>query len=313
LAYFYLPNKIDWGIVAYHSARFLYYESGDNYNSTLYRYRNYGVNVIMSLPFDKFNRLDANLGVMNISKENMDDPYEPSQDYTLLIPQLTYSSDNVLWGMTAPVNGKRYEISLYGSPKFGNNSLGFYTLTADYRKYFRFWKDYNFVCRYAGGFSGGPNPGQFFIGGTENWINRTFQNDNIPIEDAQDYAFFNPGLPLRGYNYDAKRGSKYSIVNFELRFPLVKYFLAGPIPLLFQNILGTAFIDMGTAWNKNGSLRLFEKDEAGALGTKDLLIGMGFGARIFILYFPVKFDIAWPYDFKSFGQSKFYISIGADF
>jgi len=313
LAYYYLPNKIDWGVIGYHSARFIYYENGYDYNSYLYRYRNYGLNVVMSMPYDKFNRMDFNLGFMNISKENLDNPYEESQDFSLLIPQVSYSHDNVLWGMTAPTNGKRYEFTLYGSPKFGNNSLGFYTLTADYRKYFKFWKDYNFVFRFAGGFSGGPNPGQFFIGGTDNWINRTFENNNIPIEDAQDYAFFNPGLPLRGYNYDAKRGSRYSIMNLELRFPLIKYFLAGPIPLFFQNILGTAFIDMGTAWNKDKSLRLFDKDEAGALGTRDLLIGMGFGARVFFLYFPIKFDIAWPYDFKSFGQSKFYISIGADF
>ena len=311
LAYYYLPNKIDYGIIGYHSARFLYYDDG--YGSYLYRYRNYGMNFIMSMPLDKFNRTDFNMGIMNISKENLDNPYEASQDYTLLIPQVSYTHDNTLWGMTAPVNGKRYELTLYASPKFGHNSLGFYTFTGDYRNYFKFWKDYDFVFRIAGGLSGGPNPGQFFIGGTENWINRTFENDNIPITNAQDYAFFSPGLPLRGYNYDVKRGSRYSIMNLELRFPLVKYFLAGPIPLLFQNILGCAFIDVGTAWNDDKSLKLFEKDQAGALGTKDLLIGMGFGARVFILYFPVKFDIAWPYDFKSFGQSKFYVSIGADF
>ncbi len=313
LAYYYLPNRIDWGIVMYHSARFLYYDDPYSYYSYLYRYRNYGLNLIMSVPFDKFNRTDFNLGLMNISKENLDNPYEPSQDYTLLVPQISYTHDNVLWGMTAPVNGKRYEFALYGSPKFGNNSLGFYTFTADYRKYFKFWSDYNFIFRFAGGLSGGPNPGQFFIGGTENWINRTFENENIPIENAQDFAFFSPGLPLRGYNYDAKRGTRYSIINLELRFPLIKYFLAGPIPLFFQNILGTAFIDLGTAWSKDKSLRLFDKDEAGALGTRDLLIGMGFGWRVFILYFPVKFDIAWPYNFKNFGSSKFYISIGADF
>jgi hypothetical protein len=314
IGYYYLPNKMDIGIIAYHSARFLYYDYGYNYyDYIIYRYRNYGLSAVASNPLDKFNRFDFGLGLMNISSENMDDPTVPKEAYTLLIPEISYTHDNVMWGITAPNNGSRYEISLYGSPKLWNGSLGFYTLEGDYRKYFKFWKDYNFVIRTGGGISGGPNPGQFFIGGTENWINYNFENNNIPIENAQDYAFLNPVLPLRGFNYDAKRGSKYVITNFELRFPLVRYFVTGPIPILFQNIIGTAFIDVGTAWHKTGSLQLMGKDGNGDYGTKDLMIGMGFGARFFFLYCPLKFDIAWPYDFKKFGSSVFYFSIGADF
>jgi hypothetical protein len=313
LAYYYLPNRIDWGIIGYHSARYFYVTSDIDYYTYLYRYRNYGVSLIMSWPFTKYNRADFNLSWINISKENMDNPYEPSQSYSLLVPTLSYVHDNTLWGMFAPNNGTRYNLSLYGSPKFANSSIGFYTFTWDYRKYFKLWQDYNFVTRFTGGISGGPNPVQFFIGGTENWINYTFENNTIPIENVQDYAFLSPGLPLRGYNYDAKRGNKYSIVNFELRFPLIKYFLAGPIPLFFQNVLGNAFIDVGTAWFKERDFRAFEKDAGGSLKTRDLLIGMGFGARIFLFYFPVKLDIAWPYNFREFGTAKFYISLGADF
>jgi Tol biopolymer transport system component len=312
LGYYYLPNKIDYGIVGYHSARFLYYDVGFGYYE-VHRYRNYGISAVASSPLDKFNRFDFGLGLMNISSENMDNPQEPKQSYTLIVPQVSYTHDHVLWGATAPNNGARYEISLYGSPKLGNNSLGFYTLEGDYRKYFKFWKNYNFVIRTAGGISGGPNPGQFFIGGTENWINYRFENDNIPIESVQDYAFLSPVLPLRGYNYDAKRGSKYVITNFELRFPLIRYFVTGPLPVLFQNIIGTAFIDVGTAWNKSKSLQFFGKDDEGNFETRDMIIGMGFGMRFFFMYFPLKFDIAWPYDFKNFGSSVFYFSIGADF
>jgi len=316
LGYYYLPNKTDFGIVGYHSARFLYYEYYDDFYGSYYeiqRYRNYGINAIGSRPLDKFNRFDFGLGLMNISRENMDRPEEPKEGYTLLIPEISFTYDNSLWGYTAPNNGSRYEISFYASPKLWDKSLGFYTLEGDYRKYFKFWKSYNFIFRIAGGFSGGPNPGQFFIGGTENWINYSFENNNIPIDNVQDYAFLNPILPMRGYNYDAKRGSKYVITNFELRFPLIQYFLAGPLPIFLQNITGTAFIDIGTAWNNNKSLQLFNKDGNGDWGTKDLMVGMGFGVRFVFLYFPLKFDIAWPYDMKTFGSSVFYFSIGLDF
>jgi Tol biopolymer transport system component len=311
LAYYYLPKKIDWGIIGYHSARFLYL--GNDYYSSLYRFRNYGLTAIASLPFDRFNRTDFTLGWVNLSQENLDDPSVPNQSYSLIYPSISYVHDNTLWGMTAPNNGTRYNLTFSGSPPISNNSLSFYTFTYDYRKYFKLTQDYNFVSRVSGGISFGKNPGQFFIGGTENWINRQFENNTIPINNVQDFAFLAPGLPLRGYNYDAQRGTRFSILNLEMRFPLIKYFLAGPIPLLFQNILGTAFIDVGSAWFKESDLRFFEKDADGNTKTRDLLIGMGFGARVFLFYFPLKFDIAWPYDFRSFGQSKFYISIGADF
>jgi outer membrane protein assembly factor BamA len=312
LGYYYLPNKTDYGIIGYHSARFLYYEIGYGYYE-IQRYRNYGISAVASSPLDKFNRFDFGLGLMNISRENMDNPGDPKEGYTLLIPEISYTHDHTLWGMTAPNNGTRYEIGFYASPKLWSKALDFYTLEGDYRKYFKFWQDYNFIIRTAGGISFGKNPGQFFIGGTENWINYNFENNNIPIENVQDYAFLSPILPMRGFNYDARRGSKYVVTNFELRFPLIRYFVTGPVPILFQNIMGTAFIDVGTAWNNNKSFQLFNRDGNGDWGTKDLMVGMGFGMRLFFLYFPLKFDIAWPYDFKTFGSSVFYFSIGADF
>ena len=46
--------------------------------------------------------------------------------------------------------------------------------------------------------------------------------------------------------------------------------------------------------------------------TKDLLVGMGLGTRIFLLYFPLKFDVAWSYN-GIISKPKYYISLGGDF
>jgi len=89
--------------------------------------------------------------------------------------------------------------------------------------------------------------------------------------------------------------------------------LTGALPILFQNILGAAFIDAGSAWDVNKKLQLFAKDEKGNRITKDLLIGTGFGLRSYLLFFLVRFDVAWAYDVKSFSKPKYYFSIGTDF
>ena len=119
-------------------------------------------------------------------------------------------------------------------------------------------------------------------------------------------------MPLRGYDYAQQIGTKYSLLNLELRMPIIRYLLTSPLPLLFQNILGTAFIDAGTAWDNNRQLKLFGRTPDGTTVTKHLLIGTGFGARVYFIFL-WKFDVAWAYNLQRFSKPKFYISMGLDF
>lgn len=310
LAYYYLPNRINYGFAGYHTARFVYLSS--LFGSDLYRFRSYGGNFSASLPLNTFNRIDASVSIQKVSRENLDNINEKTESATFIIPSISFVKDNVLWGYTSPIEGSRYNLSLYGNPGITKSKESFFTLTWDYRKYYRFFFDNAFVMRFSGGYSGGSNAQNFFLGGTESWINRTFATGDVPLTSASDFVFLTPALPMRGYNYAEQLGTKYSLVNLELRFPLIRYLLTGPLPLLFQNVLGTAFIDAGTAWNKNKDLQLFGKSENGKIVTNDLLVGTGVGLRVY-LFFLWKLDVAWSYDLDKFSEPKYYISLGLDF
>ncbi|MDD8016829.1 MAG: biopolymer transporter Tol, partial [Bacteroidota bacterium] len=236
LAYYYLPDLIDWGIQGYHSARFLYIQDPNNGGVSLFRFRTWGVGISASLPLDRFNRLEGTLGWMNLLRENLDYVSDAQQSRELIIPSLSYVHDNTLWGYTAPNNGTRYNINAMISPKLGSASLDFQTYTFDYRTYTKFWGNYSFVMRYSGGASVGKNAQRFFIGGTEGWINREFENGGIPINNVDDYAFLAPALPLRGYNYNVKNGTKFGLINYELRYPFIQYLVTGGLPIAFNNI-----------------------------------------------------------------------------
>ncbi len=307
LSYLYLPDRIDWGFQGYHMARFLYGSTG-----YLYRFRNYGGGIIATLPFDKYYRMDFGLTWMNISRENLTIE-EPMQQNMLFVPRLSYVHDNSQWGVFAPDKGVRFDITAYGSPGLGTNSFTFSTLTFDYRRYYSLASDVSVGLRASGGGSFGGTPQRFFIGGTENWINRTFENNYIPVENANDFAFLTPGLPLRGYNYNARIGTRYALLNGEFRFPLVKYFLGGVLPFLLQTINSVIFVDAGMAWDDFKAVRFFEKNDSGKTVTGDLLLGTGFGFRMFFLGFPFKLDFGWPFDGQNFGSPKFYISLGGDY
>ncbi|MGE5811878.1 MAG: biopolymer transporter Tol, partial [Ignavibacteria bacterium] len=311
LAYYYLPGRINFGIEGFHTARFVYLNRG--FTSNLFRFRNFGAVISGSYPLSRFYRLDAGLSWLNISQENLDNPFEVTQKVSYIIPTLSFVHDNVLWGYTSPIDGSRYRLDLLGNPGMNDKNLSFFSLLGDYRKYFRLGYDYSFAFRLSGGYSGGESPQKFFIGGIENWINRNFATTEIPIESASDFAFLTPALPLRGYDYAERIGSRYGLMNIEFRFPLIRYFITGALPILFSNIQGVAFFDAGAAWNENKDLRFFERNINGAVVSKDLLMGTGLGARIFFLYFLVRFDVAWAYNVDRFTQPKFYISLGADF
>ncbi|HEX9740988.1 MAG TPA: biopolymer transporter Tol [Ignavibacteriaceae bacterium] len=311
LAYYYLPERINYGIEAFHTARFVFLSRG--FFSNLYRFRNYGAVGSMSYPLNRFYRIEGGLSWLNVSSENLDNPAEETERVSYIIPSASFVHDNVLWGYTSPVEGTRYRFDVFGNPGLNDKRLSFYSGLGDYRTYFRLGEDYSFAFRLSGGYSGGANPQRFFIGGIDNWINRSFATTDIPLESASDFAFLTPALPLRGFNYAERIGTKYGLMNVEFRFPLIKYLLTGALPILFSNILGVAFLDVGSAWDNTKDLRFFARNENNNIITKDLLMGTGFGARIFFLYFLLRFDLAWAYNVDGFSQPKFYISLGADF
>lgn len=312
LAYYYLPDRINYGIEVFHTARFLYLTSPFG-NDNLYRFRNYGGIISLSYPLNKFYRVEGGLSFLNISKENLDDSSEPIDKVSFLIPTISFIHDNTLFGYTSPIEGTRYRVDLFGNPGIGNKKLSFYSMLGDFRTYFRFWTDYSFGFRLSGGYSDGKNPQRFFIGGVDNWINRSFANNQIPINSASDFAFLTAAVPLRGYDYAQEIGTHYALMNAELRFPFIRYLVTGALPILFSNILGVVFVDMGSAWDSNHELQLLAKNDNGEVISKDLLMGTGVGARVFFLYFLLKFDVAWAYNIQSFSAPKFYISLGADF
>jgi outer membrane protein assembly factor BamA len=285
---------------------------GNTFGTFLYRYRTYGGNVSASYPLSKFNRLEGGLSYNRITKENMDIPDEPMQTLQFLMPTLSLVHDNTLYGFTSPIRGKRINLTLLGTPKVGGDGISFFSALGDYRTYIKFMDDYIFVWRLSGGYSVGKNPQTFYIGGTESWINYEVENNVLPVEEIEDYAFSTPVLPLRGFNYNYRQGSKFFLMNTELRFPLFRYLVFGLLPLVFQDLQGVFFADIGSVWSNNKKLQFFE-DVNGNTVTKDLLIGMGAGVRVFLLYFPFKFDVAWSYDMHKFSEPKYYISLGVDF
>ena len=311
LSYYYLRKKVNFGVEGFHTARFVYLNRGIYGN--LFRFRNYGGIVSASVPMSRFYRFETSIAGINVTSENLDNFTEPMEEIFYLLPSISFVHDNTMWGYYSPIQGTRYKATIFGNLGFSDARKSFYSVTWDFRKYMRFLFDNSLVFRFSGGYSGGNNPQRFMLGGTSNWINRTFATGTIPIENVTDFAFLSPAMPLRGYRYGEQLGTKYMLLNIELRMPIIRYLLAGPIiPLFFQNVIGTAFVDVGTAWTKNEDLGFSFKEPITDY-SKGVLIGTGFGARTYVLFFLLRFDVAWAYDNTGFSIPRYYFSLGVDF
>jgi outer membrane protein assembly factor BamA len=240
--------------------------------------------------------------------------------------QSEFIHDNTLWGYTGPINGSRYKLDVEYSPKVAQNNLEYVTVEGDFRKYFRFLKDYNFVTKLSLGGSFGDSPRMFFLGGTDYWLNARVSSISSYIENGQDLFFARFPFPLRGFNYYEVYGRKYFLTNFEFRFPFIRYLALGwPIPLTIGNISGTAFTDIGSAWEKQklGPDNKITLDKSfhgggqasnGTLYLDDIKMSWGFGVRMNLGFAVVRFDTAWRTTInKTDSKPMFILSMGPDF
>ncbi len=370
-SYYYLSRRTDYGLSAFHTAYSFAtdylteypdttFGGPDGFTDSFVRYRYYGVGFIASRPFNKFNRIDFGVTQFTLARETTVassvgipkdqipglGPTRRSQN-TLL--SLALTTDNSLFTIFGPFDGHRAQISVTGSPGYGENGLRFVTVAGDYRKYFWFNRYYAVAMRGSGGTTFGRNPQRFFIGGLDNWIAPSFINGDILVDSFEDFlATF--VTPVRGSYYYELQGTRYLVGNFEFRFPFVHLMQLGfPLPLFLQQIRGVTFLDIGAAWGgrelelpifdqggqlvgyrsgtyryvdrlgniqyNRSSFRWTRKLADGSTVFEDVRMGYGFGIRAFIGFFVLRYDLAWNIMSPRFngGDAKHYFSIGYDF
>lgn len=310
--YSYLPGVVDYHFNGYHSAAWVAQNfSGDiTVAPQLYRYRDWGFGTSGSYPLDLFNRFEFGVTYKNISRANIQDPTEQALIKNLVVPEIKFVHDNTLGYMYAPTIGNRYYVKIFGTPKLGSTGAEFLTAKFDFRQYVPFTSWINFAFRATGGASVGRDPLTFRLGGTENWINRSFSQGFLPFYEPEDFAFMQFEMPIRGPQINAISGSRFGVFNAEMRFPLFQALVAGPVPILIQGVMGSFFLDVGAAWDDE--LVLTARDVNGVTQYNDLLMSSGIGIRSFLLGIPLKVDIAWQKTYNGWEKPRYLFSLGFD-
>ena len=309
--YFNNTHRTSLGIGGFHTKNF--YQDPSNF---LFSDRFYGVQGFASRPFSTFSRIETSLAQVFIDRKYYDRAFgdiRANRNSEVTSFSAAYVFDNVLWGYTAPMNGRRFKFMVdAGRDLFGTNEISFHSASLDYRRYWHLASTVSMAFRASGGASFGHTPKQYFLGGTTNWIgSRTL---DAKVYDVENLYFADVVTPLRGQKYYGISGDRYALVNWELRFPLIQYFaMKYPLPLVLSNITGAVFTDIGSAWF--GSKFKGGTTEGGISRLQDIKAGFGCGMRINLFGFALlRYDVAWGTDFDRVSdRPTHYFSFGADF
>jgi hypothetical protein len=286
LGYTNLEHRTNWGVSAFQFRNdFGIFAAQDRigYQSQVYR----GVQGIISRPFSKFSRVEVAAIGVGVSRSVFEQSFSntgfasTSQIESDMLyfagPELALVTDNVIYSYYGPVYGRRARIST--AQALGD--IQYNTTIGDYRKYLPLGRSAVFAVRMLGGASRGNTPQIFRIGGAET---------------------------IRGLAYGELEGNHIGIFNAELRFPLVETLRLGwPLRVGLGGIGGVLFFDAGGAWWENPRMvRNGRLDDAVA--------GYGFGFRLGLGYFALKYDVAQRTDLRGkVGDPRRYFTIGIDF
>jgi outer membrane protein assembly factor BamA len=274
-------------------------------------------------PFTMFSRMDLEGFYENLYRT----PYLDSIDVGLIndttraattlnifTPSLSYVYDDILWGITGPLNGTRSQVRLQLSPPIKHISASFASFDIDFRKYFHLWHRFVWANKFAFGASiplrNDLPARKFFLGGDENWFLFGYNDYNTKgyQDNINNFFYSDIIVPFRGWGYLDLIGTKFAVFNSEFRFPFIREFsIAWPLAFAIRYVNGAVFVDMGNAWETNQQMKNLPFPDK-------IYGGFGYGLRANLGIFLLRYDRAWKTDFATFtGPTKDYFSLGAEF
>jgi Tol biopolymer transport system component len=314
-SYIYMKRRIDFGGGAYYYKDYV----GYNYSDIFYYDADLGGFFLASYPFSLFSRIDFEFLARTIKRttrtfDESDTLNGREQTINIFLPSLSYSYDNILWGMTGPLNGTRAQATIQTLPPHRSIENPFVSCEIDVRHYLHLFKRFVWANRVFLGasqpLSKAESPRRYLLGGNENWLFTYSDINYAQYEYNVKYAFHTAMVvPFRGWRYFDLSGTRVAVLNSEFRFPFIKEFsTVFPLPLAIRYVNGAVFADIGNAWDRS--------DQQNGLPLPGKLLGgVGFGMRMDLGIFLLRYDRGWPIDVgeKAYGGPINYFSLGTEF
>lgn len=283
-------------------------------------------------PFYAFTRyVDLDPGLLSPGRNN--DQTNATVNY--VGARVEYVFDNTLVRGLNIFEGTRGKFTFEHFRSIDDSQQNFSNLQLDIRHYQKISREFILATRLFYGRFMGNAPKSYLLGGMDNAIfNRDtdISGPDDPLFSETEFnnsdLLFNQYITnLRGFNYNKFNGENALLFNAELRLPIVRYFVRGPISSnFFRNLQFVGFYDLGSAWtgatpfSKSNSVNteiISNPESPFEAIIKNFknpwLQSYGAGVRTVLLGYYLKFDVAWPIEDYDVGSPEYYLTLGFDF
>lgn len=245
--------------------------------------------------------------------------------------KLEYIFDNTKFVDINIYNGTRLKVFGEYYRQINKSKSGLCILGVDVRNYYKIHRNLIWANRFAASTNFGQARLIYYLGGVDNMIDlpsptpRFIPFNEVPIDQETNYVYQAVATNMRGFPQNIRNGDSFALINSELRWPFVKYFVNRPLSSKFLSTLqATAFADVGSAWAGVVPFAKSNPYENEIIDNKPVtvvinrnrsaLVGsFGFGFRAMILGYYVRADWGWGVENRAILQPLFHLSLNLDF
>lgn len=282
----------------------------------------------LTWPFTEFSAFKATMIARNdrtIFLSTNDRSLEEPDDIKFLAGiKSEYIFDNTINRGLNLYEGTRLKVFSEFYQDLDGDAKNFAVVGADVRNYLPLHRELTWANRIAASTNFGSNKLVYYMGGVDEWIVPSFNND-IEVDQSQNYQFQSLATNMRGFQQNIRNGTSFIVVNSELRVPLFRYIFNRPMKSDFlYNFQIVGFGDIGTAWT---GISPFSEDnnlnrEEIQAGSTQIILrnrrepvvgGFGLGIRARVLGYFVRVDHAWGVENGIVNDGIWYVSLSLDF
>ncbi|MEO6778469.1 MAG: DPP IV N-terminal domain-containing protein [Gemmatimonadaceae bacterium] len=304
-----------------------YSQSADGYQQYVQylRYVMRSASITAAYPLNRFQRFELGLGANAIGRGYVTQTYDyyagtVSQNngtslgtLAFLSPTAAYVTDNSLFGITGPISGRRMRFAV--SPAVGN--LKFINYTADYRRYDPIvFNALTFATRLFFDGSYGRDAYQLPIYvGSPSFVRGYDQSSFYGGYSCQ--SFLGAGNAYaNGCSAPQLIGTRAVVFNEELRFPIIRRFDLGRLPIGIPPVDGALFYDAGLAWSAGQKVSFGKPTNYNPLTDTDRYFLRSYGATIRVNVFNLavlSWSVARPLDRPGYKRFNWTFALGVGY
>ncbi len=273
-------------------------------------------------PLNRFQRFELGIGANAIGRGLVTQTFDEFGNFSqhdstslgtlnFLSPSVAYVTDNSLFGVTGPISGRR--LRLAASPAIG--SLQFTNYTVDYRRYDPVVFDaLTFATRlfFNGSYGRDANDLPIYVGSPE--FVRGYDQSSFYGGYSCQAFLGESNVYANGCAAPTLIGTRAVVFNEELRFPIIRRFDLGSLPIGLPPVDGALFYDAGLAWRAGQTIHFSRPADYNPNADTERYFLRSYGATFRVNLFNLavlNWSVARPLDRLGYNKVNWTFSLGA--